>query len=215
MDDGEYLFPLCSSAPHYERHFIGPIHVTVSIIYQILARLWVWVMVKRRSICTVLWTKIKEKNKCISARKRGNNYRQLRFGWYSVYSRTSVRFCPVSKFKRGRWRYSVRLFFFLFFWYRRVFLYSRELLAHSADQSGQLGWGQVKGSIQARCKMIIQAVKKQTNNRPLPRPSLIFTVKETEDEKKKRTTESPSSLVYFTNTTWRSILTLSCNSRLY
>lgn len=39
MDDEEYLSLLCSSAPHKARHFIRPIHATISIIYQILASL--------------------------------------------------------------------------------------------------------------------------------------------------------------------------------
>ena len=41
IDGGEYLFLLCSPAPHHASDFIRPIHVTISIIYQILARLWV------------------------------------------------------------------------------------------------------------------------------------------------------------------------------
>lgn len=83
MDGGEYLVPLCSSAPHYGRHFIEPIHVTISIIYQILARLWVQVIIKRRSICTIFFSgrKHKQKEKCM-----GGGVKHMQdaapFGWH-------------------------------------------------------------------------------------------------------------------------------------
>lgn len=104
MDGGEYLVPLCSSAPHYGRHFIEPIHVTISIIYQILARLWVQVIIKRRSICTIFFSggKHKQREKCISLRMhwgRSACRTQLHLdGIFVASSKRSV-FCPFSQFQ--------------------------------------------------------------------------------------------------------------------
>lgn len=149
MDGGEYLVPLCSSAPHHGRHFIEPIHVTISIIYQILARLWAQVIIKRRSICTIFFFLGENINK----RKNASRWEwggEAHAGCSSIWMALlwTVVTNPSSKVDDDIgvvvWFFEIAAFLQFFFYFIILFFFTVASCWTVCRARGEMGWDQVK-----------------------------------------------------------------------